>query len=172
MEDGGARSNTGIRRLEKLMKIRVLWEGKTKDPHLRALEQDYTARIVRFIDFATEDRPSPRARKAGGHHQLSASDRSLLARLEGSIKVFLDPRGVEWTSQQLAEWLGEQGLRGVREVAFFVGGPDGLPEGVRKQADVLLALSRMTLSHDWARALLLEQIYRSFTILRGFPYAR
>jgi 23S rRNA (pseudouridine1915-N3)-methyltransferase len=136
------------------------------------LEQDYASRIARFIDFTTEERPSPRERKGGGHRQLSAFDRSLLARLEDSTKVFLDPRGVEWTSQQLAEWIGKQSLLGTREVAFFVGGRDGLSEGLRKQADVLLALSRMTLTHDWARALLLEQIYRSFAILRGFPYAR
>jgi 23S rRNA (pseudouridine1915-N3)-methyltransferase len=154
------------------MRIRVLWEGKTKDAHLRALEQDYAARIGRFIDFAVEERPAARSGKGGSNKKLSASDRNLIARLEGSTKVFLDPSGVEWTSPQLAEWLGKQGVCGVREVTFLIGEPDGFSQAVRDEADVLLALSRMTLTHDWARALLLEQIYRSFAILRGFPYAR
>jgi len=84
----------------------------------------------------------------------------------------LDERGREWSSAEFAEWLGQQALRGTRELVFLIGGPEGFSAAFRKEADVLLALSRMTLTHDWARALLLEQIYRGFTILRGYPYPR
>ena len=63
-------------------------------------------------------------------------------------------------------------MHGTREVAFLVGGPDGLSAAFRERADLLLSLSRLTLTSDWARTLLLEQIYRGFTILRGFPYPR
>lgn len=154
------------------MRIRILWEGKTKDAHLRALQADLTRRIAHFSALAIEEIPPPRGagktRKAG----LSATEKRLLEKLRGSTKVFLDLRGREWTSEEFAEWLGQEALRGTRELAFLVGGPDGFSTAFRKEADVLLALSRMTFTHDWARVLLLEQIYRGFTILRGYPYSR
>lgn len=154
------------------MRIRVFWEGKTKEPNLRALINDYAARIAKFGDFAIEE--IPEVKKGGGKNarKLSAAEARMLAKLKDSIKVFLDPQGGEWTSQELALWLGKQGVRGTREIAFVVGGADGFSSAFREEADLRLSLSRMTLTHDWARALLLEQIYRGFTILRGFPYAR
>ncbi len=96
----------------------------------------------------------------------------MLGKLSGSCKVLLDPRGREWTSGEFAEWLGQQAVRGTRELAFLVGGPDGFSAAFRERADLLLSLSRLTLTRDWARTLLLEQIYRGFTILRGYPYSR
>lgn len=96
----------------------------------------------------------------------------MLEKTAHSTRVLLDPQGAEWTSQELAMWLGDQGVHGTREIAFVVGAADGFSPAFRQQADLLLSLSRMTLTHDWARAMLLEQIYRGFTILRGFPYAR
>ena len=154
------------------MRIRILWEGKTKDPHQRALQSDLASRIEHFTGLTVEEispaRDAARRSKGG----LSAGERSLLEKTRGSTRVFLDERGREWTSAEFAEWLGQQALRGTRELVFLVGGPDGFSAEFRKEADVLLALSRMTLTHDWARSLLLEQIYRGFTILRGFPYPR
>lgn len=154
------------------MRIRVLWEGKTKDAHLRALQSDLARRIDHFTGLTVEEIPP--VRKAGGRDKarLSPSERDVLEKTRGATKVFLDERGREWTSAEFAEWLGQQALRGTRELVFLIGGPEGLSAAFRKEADVLLALSRMTLTHEWARSLLLEQIYRGFTILRGYPYAR
>lgn len=154
------------------MRIRVLWEGKTKQPHLRALVEDYAARIAKFGDFAIEEIPEAKRRGKTNGKKLSAAEARMLEKLRNSAKIFLDPAGSEWTSQDFALWLGKQGVRGTREIAFVVGGPDGFSSAFRQEADFRLSLSRMTLTHDWARALLLEQIYRGFTILRGFPYAR
>jgi len=154
------------------MRIRVLWEGKTKDPHLRALIDDYAARIAKFGDFAIQEIPEAKKRGRKTSRKLSAAEARMLEKLRNSTKVFLDPEGGEWTSQEFALWLGQQGVRGTRELAFVVGGPDGFSSAFRAEADLLLSLSRMTLTHDWARALLLEQIYRGFTVLRGFPYVR
>ena len=154
------------------MRIRILWEGKTKDEHLRELQTDLIARISRFTSLVVEETPPVRGAGRGRKAGLSNAERALLEKLRGSTKVFLDTRGREWTSEEFAEWLGQQALRGTRELAFLVGGPDGFSAAFRREADVLLALSRMTFTHDWARALLLEQIYRGFTILRGFPYPR
>lgn len=154
------------------MRIRIIWEGKTKDPHLRALQADLASRIGHFSELVVEEIRPVRRRDSGKETKLSAAEQRLVEKLRGSTKVFLDDRGREWTSEEFAEWLGRQALRGTRELAFLVGGPEGFSAAFRRQADLLLALSRMTLTHDWARALLLEQVYRGFTILRGFPYPR
>jgi 23S rRNA (pseudouridine1915-N3)-methyltransferase len=153
------------------MKIRVIWEGKTKDAHLRALAADYEKRVARFVDIKIEQ-TRPLRPAFGAPETLSAAEKRLLEKLRDCTKVLLDTRGVERTSEEFAEWLGERALHGAREVAFIVGGADGFSDAFRKEADLLLALSRMTLTHEWARVLLLEQIYRGFTILRGYPYPR
>lgn len=154
------------------MRIRIIGEGKTRDPHLSVLQADYAERITHFAELISQDVHRPRG--AGERSRMKAEShwRQLLEKLQGSTKVLLDDRGREWTSQEFAEWLGQHALRGTREVAFLLGGPDGVSESFREQADLLLSLSRMTLTHDWARTLLLEQIYRGFTILRGYPYPR
>ncbi len=154
------------------MRIRVIWEGRTKNPHLHALQEDFARRIAHFTDFGIEEMAPARHARPGGAAKLSSGERRLLAKLEGGTRVFLDERGREWSSEEFAEWLGQQALRGTRDLAFVVGGRDGFTGALRQRADLLLALSRLTLTRDWARTLLLEQIYRGFTILRGYPYPR
>jgi len=154
------------------MRIRILWEGKTKDPNLRAVQQDLASRIEHFTLLSVEELPAQRGSGSARMSGLSPSERTLLAKLSRSTKVFLDERGRERTSQEFADWLGKEALKGSRELAFLIGGPDGFSSAFRAEADVLMGLSRMTLTRDLARTVLLEQIYRAFTILRGFPYAR
>ncbi|HEV2493181.1 MAG TPA: 23S rRNA (pseudouridine(1915)-N(3))-methyltransferase RlmH [Terriglobia bacterium] len=165
------------------MRIRLIADGKIKDAALRALEADYSARLRHFTELVIEETPPGRGAGAksgtrsgqSGHSDRgspSPAERRLLERVSGSTTICLDAAGREWTSQQFAEWLGKQALSGMRELAFLVGGAEGFSAAFKQQADLVLALSRMTLTHDWARVLLLEQIYRAFTILRGYPYAR
>ncbi|HZO98971.1 MAG TPA: 23S rRNA (pseudouridine(1915)-N(3))-methyltransferase RlmH [Terriglobia bacterium] len=151
------------------MRIRIIGGGRTKDPHLSALQADYAERISHFTELISQDLPHARGR---GGSKTESRWRQLLDKSRGSAKVLLDSRGREWTSQEFAEWLGQHALRGTREVVFLLGGPDGFSASFRKEADLLLSLSRMTLTHEWARTLLLEQIYRGFTMLRGYPYPR
>lgn len=153
------------------MRIRLIWEGKTRDERLRALQDDYARRISHFAELRIEEIPGRRTRTAR-RKGLVPAERLLLEKVGNGRKVVLDERGREWTSRELATWMSECALRGTREVAFLVGAPEGFSSAFREQADVLLALSRMTLTRDWARTLLLEQIYRSFTIERGYPYPR
>ena len=154
------------------MRIRILYEGKTKDSRLRALQDDFASRIEHFTSVSLEELPALRGSSKKTKSGLTTAERGLLEKLRGATKVVLDERGRERTSEEFAEWLGREALRGTRELAFLIGGPDGFSTAFRQQADVLLALSRLTLTRDWARTLLLEQIYRGFTILRGFPYPR
>lgn len=145
------------------MRIRLIAEGKVKDAALRALEADYVARLKHFTELVIEETPKRGAAAKRGTKPGKPS---------GGISVCLDASGREWTSQQFAGWLDKQALSGTREIAFLVGGPEGFTAAFKQQANLVLALSRLTLTHDWARVLLLEQIYRAFTILRGYPYAR
>jgi|SRR6516164_8457577 23S rRNA (pseudouridine1915-N3)-methyltransferase len=160
------------------MRIRVISQGKAKDANLRGLQADYVKRIAHFTDFAVEEIPAARSssvaegRKRRAESNLSPAEARLLQRLAGAYKVFLDSRGRQWTSGELAEWLGQRAVRGTRDLAFLVGGTEGFSHTFRIEADLLLSLSTLTLTRDWARTLLLEQIYRAFTILRGYPYAR
>jgi 23S rRNA (pseudouridine1915-N3)-methyltransferase len=158
------------------MRIRLIWQGKSRNAHLRALEADYVERIGHFVELVVDEiRPT---RTSGSTppglkgEQMSTAERRTLEKLANSYKVFLDASGREWTSAEFAAWLGEHALRGTRELAFVVGAPEGFSATFKRQADTLLSLSRMTLTREWARALLLEQIYRGFAALRGYPYAK
>ncbi len=154
------------------MRIRFVWEGKTRNPHLRALQQDYGKRIAHFTEVSVEElKPAARGGSQPGG-QMTAAERHLLEKLEGGCRVVLDSRGREWSSGELAEWLGSQALGGRREVAFLVGGADGFSQAFREKNAMLFSLGRLTLTRDWARTLLMEQVYRAYTILRGFPYPR
>jgi len=86
-------------------------------------------------------------------------------------KIFLDPAGQPLDSAGFARLIGNA-EREARDLVFLIGGHDGLPEGFAERADLLLSLSKMTFSHELARAMLTEQIYRGFATLRGHPYPR
>jgi 23S rRNA (pseudouridine1915-N3)-methyltransferase len=143
------------------MKIHLVMLGKTRRPEIRALMDDYGARIRRFADVQlTELRED--------------SDASLrkLALDSAATVVLLDDTGKPQTSAQFAKWLGEARDRGAREIVFLCGGAEGFPEVLRRRATQKLSLSSLTFSHELARAMLAEQLYRAFAILAGHPYPK
>ena len=87
-----------------------------------------------------------------------------------AIKVLLDSRGRQMTSEVFAEWLGRQRDTGAQQIVFAIGPANGWSEGSRKRATLLLSLGSFTFAHALARLVLAEQIYRAFTILSGHPY--
>ncbi len=93
------------------------------------------------------------------------------AKHPGAQRIYLDPGGRQMDSQAFSKLFEKAEMVG-RDMVFVVGGHDGLPPGWREQADLLLSLSSMTFPHELARAMLAEQIYRAFAILRGHPYPR
>jgi 23S rRNA (pseudouridine1915-N3)-methyltransferase len=95
----------------------------------------------------------------------------LWAKHPTASKVLLDPAGKALNSHQFADVIAKAELE-ARDLVFVIGGHDGLPPGWRERADWLLSLSAMTFAHELARVMLAEQIYRSFTILRGHPYSK
>ena len=142
------------------MKIRLIMLGKTRRAEMRAVIEDYVKRIGRQAPIEiTEVRDGDAAIK-----KLDA-DRAATA-------VLLDAAGKSLSSEAFAKWLGEQRDRGTREIVFVCGDADGFPANVRERVPQKISLSAMTYSHELARAMLAEQIYRAFAILAGHPYPK
>jgi len=152
------------------MRLRIIWTGKTRDARLRALVDDYAERLSHFVRCeVTELRELGRADKSG----IDKETKRISDRLRpGTVTVLLDPDGTEWTSQQLAAQVRNWEGSGIKEVAFVIGGPNGLADDLKNRADKRWSLSRLTLTHEMARVLLFEQLYRAYTIIRGLPYQK
>jgi len=143
------------------MKIHIVMLGKTRRPEIRAMMDDYLACIARFAEVQlTELR-----------EDSAASLRKFTPHSAATI-VLLDDAGKNQSSSQFAKWLGETRDRGAREIVFLCGGAEGFPESLRRRATQKLSLSPLTFSHELARIMLAEQLYRAFAILAGHPYPK
>jgi 23S rRNA (pseudouridine1915-N3)-methyltransferase len=142
------------------MKICLLMLGKTRRPEIVAALDDYVKRISRSSPIEiVEVRDA-----AAGLKRLDAN--------RAAASVLLDAGGKLYDSDAFAKWLGEQRDRGIREVIFVCGDADGFPDSLRERVKQKLSLSAMTYSHELARVMLAEQIYRAFAILSGSPYPK
>lgn len=153
------------------MRLRLIWVGKTRSEPLRALVDDYVRRLSRFARCEVTE-----LREGAG-----ADERAVLAEegkriadavAAGSFVVLLDVEGRQWSSPEVAAELERWQNEGRKEVAFVVGGHLGVSPEVKARADVRWSLSRLTLTHEMARVVLAEQLYRGYTILRGLPYQK
>jgi 23S rRNA (pseudouridine1915-N3)-methyltransferase len=153
------------------MRLRVLWTGKTKDAHLRALAEGYLKRLSHFARCEVNElRESANAGSKAGIDKDSKRISDALQ--SATLVVLLDTEGSEWTSQQLAAELQRWENCGTKEVAFVIGGPGGVSRQLTEQADKRWSLSRLTLTHEMARVVVLEQLYRAYTIMHGLPYQK
>lgn len=143
------------------MKLQIAWIGKTKESAFRELTAEYLTRISRYV--------------ACESHEL-AQEPTLFDLTEtksgrtAPVLILLDARGRQFTSEEFAELLRDQQDRGTQNLLFAVGPADGFSDKARASADLVLSFGKMTLAHELARIVLLEQIYRAFTILKGHPY--
>jgi 23S rRNA (pseudouridine1915-N3)-methyltransferase len=142
------------------VKIRLLMLGKTRRAELRAVIDDYVKRISRHS-------PIEVAEVRDGEAALKKLDTDRAA-----TAVLLDALGKSFDSNAFAKWLGELRDRGTRELIFVCGDADGFPPLVRERVPQKISLSAMTYSHELARAMLAEQLYRAFAILSGSPYPK
>ena len=151
------------------MRIRVVWVGRTRDRAAAEWIEEYRGRIGRFCPLEIEE---DRDAAGKGPDRAAREGRALRARIgPRALVVALDEGGREMTSKELARFL-ERSLGSHAEVTFLLGGAGGLGEDLVQRADVRLSLSRLTFTHEIARVLLLEQIYRAWTLIRGTPYHR
>ena len=152
------------------MRLRIIWSGKTRDARLRALIEDYAGRLAHFVRCEViEIRELGRTDKTGIDKETKRISDALRP---DALTVLLDPEGAEWTSQELAAQVRSWEGSGIKEVAFVIGGPNGLADDFKNRADKRWSLSRLTLTHEMARVLLFEQLYRAYTIIHGLPYQK
>ena len=152
------------------MKIRFIWPGKTKDEHLRALINEYLKRLQRFVRCEVIE-----TRDVAGSDRASVdkvSRRLLEAIPSSSMTILLDLAGNDWSSHELADELRRWENDSIKEVVIIIGGQDGVSSEVSARAQKRWRLSRLTLTHEMARMLAVEQIYRAYTINRGMPYQK
>jgi 23S rRNA (pseudouridine1915-N3)-methyltransferase len=142
------------------MKIQLLMLGKTRRPEMRALIEDYVKRLRHSCPVEVAE-----ARDADAVLKRLDADRAATA-------LLLDAAGKAYDSQALAEWLGKQRDQGTREIIFVCGDAEGFPEALRQRVPRKISLSPMTFSHELARVMLAEQLYRAFAILSGSPYPK
>ena len=143
------------------MKLTIAWIGKTKNSAVQSLTDEYLKRLRQFAEadgVALKDEAA--LLKLCGYNGKGARRRLVL----------LDSCGKQLSSEELAGFLREHLDRNPAPLVFAIGPADGSSDELRRKADLVLSLGKMTLAHELARVVLLEQVYRAFTILKGHPY--
>lgn len=137
------------------MKISLITVGKIDGAELRDAITEYQKRLSRYAVFEI----------------IETVDEKLAKILEKHDRVFLlDDKGKEYSSMEFSVFIDKQMSAGLKSIAFVVGGPFGFTQDIRDMADGLISLSRMTFTHQFVRAVFLEQLYRAFTILKNEKY--
>jgi 23S rRNA (pseudouridine1915-N3)-methyltransferase len=144
------------------VKIKIAWIGKTKEPAITSVTEEYLKRISRYAQV---------------EGVVVRDEADVIAKFGGSAKgaakstlVLMDSRGKEYSSEQFAKFLGDYQDRNPLALVFAIGGADGFSADARAFAQSVISLGKMTMAHELARVVLLEQVYRAFTILKGHPY--
>lgn len=143
------------------MKIKIAWIGKTRQPAIQELTAEYLKRLGHFAE----------AEGVTLKDELALLDvaSGRRSRVKHTL-VLLDGRGRQFSSEELAKFLNDYQGRNSMPLLFAVGPADGFSDAARRAAATILSLGKMTLAHDLARIVLLEQLYRAFTVLKGHPY--
>jgi len=150
------------------MKFRFIWIGKTKDRSWRSLQDDYLARLSHFVRCEVSE-----IKDSAPHESADIEGKRIIDNLnQTSLVVLLDVEGRSLSSPDLAKEIEKWQLRGLKEISFIIGGANGTSLAVAERADFRLSLSFLTFTHEMARIMLLEQLYRGFTIIKGFPYQK
>jgi 23S rRNA (pseudouridine1915-N3)-methyltransferase len=151
------------------MKFRFVWIGKTKDKNWRALQEEYFGRLTHFVRCEIVE-----IKESQPHETKETEGKRILEAIAtgAAFVVLLDVDGKQIGSPDLAREIESWQNRSVRETVFIIGGQDGVSEEVSRKANFKLSLSPMTFTHETARVLLLEQLYRAFTIIQNFPYQK
>ncbi|MGC2234544.1 MAG: 23S rRNA (pseudouridine(1915)-N(3))-methyltransferase RlmH [Pyrinomonadaceae bacterium] len=150
------------------MRFRFVWIGKTKDKNWRALQEEYLRRLSHFVKFEIteiKDVAAPEATEIESKRILENVNQT-------NFVCLLDVKGRSISSHALAEELEKWQNRALKEVVFVIGGAKGVSSEVVERANYSLSLSFLTLTHEMARVVLVEQLYRAFTIIKGFPYQK
>ncbi len=146
------------------MRFRFIWIGKTRDKNWRALQEDYLSRLSHFVRCEIVEIKDA---------SKEIESKRILDNLnQKNFVCLLDVEGRSISSHKLAGEIEKWQNRGLKEIVFVIGGADGVSSEVVERADYSLSLSFLTLTHEMARVVMLEQLYRAYTIIKGFPYQK
>ncbi len=149
------------------MKFNFIWIGKTRDKHYKALQDEYLRRLSHVIKCEITE-----IRDNGVPDPETEGKRILDKVNHSSFVCLLDVAGNTLSSPQLADEVVRWQNAAHKEVAFIIGGANGTSRRVAERANHRLSLSFLTFTHEMARVVMLEQLYRAYTIIKGFPYQR
>ncbi len=150
------------------MHFRFVWIGKTKDKKWRALQEEYLQRLSHFVKFEITE-----VKDSAAYETKEIEGKRILGKVhQSSFVCLLDVKGSSISSRKLASEVIKWQNRGLKEIVFIIGGADGISSEVAERSDFSLSLSDLTFTHEMARVLLIEQIYRAYTIIKGFPYQK
>ena len=155
------------------MKVKIAWVGKTKEAAIQSLTDEYLNRISRYVEvegivLRNEDALLELCGRSSAKRGKAA--RSARFTLAKSTLVLMDARGQQFSSEEFARFLADYQDRNPLPLVFALGPADGFSEACKTAAQHTISLGKMTLAHELARVVLLEQIYRAFTILKNHPY--
>ena len=155
-----------------MMKIKVIVVGKTKENFLKLGEEEFQRRLRRYLNLEwIAVRPEEISPKSNETKIKTIEGQRIKEKIEaGEWIIVLDRRGEALSSEQLADFFLKKMHAGVKCITFVIGGTLGLSEELFQMANEKLSLSQMTFTHEMTRLILLEQIYRAFTIIKGEKY--
>lgn len=153
------------------MKVTVMVVGKTVDSRIESLIGDYMGRLRHYIPTEWQVIPDLKNAKSLSADQQKQAEGELILRAlpNNADLILLDEHGAEYRSVELAQYMQKKMLAG-RDITLLIGGAYGFSEAVYARANGKLSLSKLTYNHQMVRLLLVEQLYRAMTILRGEPY--
>jgi len=151
------------------MKHELLFLGKTKDSFIADGIKEYASRLKHYTSLSIKT-IKEKGRTKGRNSIESQSDLLLQAVPTGALLVVLDSKGKQYSSEAFARKIDDWEMRGIKQACYLIGGPEGHSSKVTQASDFLLSLSKMTFTHDMVRMLLIEQLYRAYTIKAGEQY--
>ena len=154
------------------MDIKLIAIGKTDKTELDQLIKSYQNRLMHYVRFSFEIIPDLKnSKNLSKRLQKEEEGKLILSKISNSDRlILLDENGQEMNSVGFSDFLQKQMNSGLKRLVLVIGGPYGFSEDVYKKASSKLALSKMTFSHQMVRLFIIEQLYRSFTILKNEPY--
>lgn len=150
------------------MKINIVCVGKIKEKFFVEAINEYTKRLSRFCDLKIIE-VEEESKMSNTDKKCEIESENLLEKC-GGIIVALDGSGKLLSSPEIANFIKLKANNGISEISFVIGGSNGLSQNLKNRADLVLSFGKITFPHQLFRVVLLEQIYRAFTILEGLPY--
>ena len=152
------------------MKHEIVFLGKTKDSFIQQGIDEYQSRLKHYTNLQITTLKDKNSSKSTSQLIENQGKQLLNSVVPGAIVVALDSRGQQFTSEKFSKKIVNWEDSGVRQVSYLIGGPDGISDEILKVAQLVLSFSKMTFTHDMVRMILVEQVYRAYTIKNGEKY--